>query len=141
MGVGSELNGDDAAGLWVARKIKMLTTTRLHIFTVEAGTMPESSSGPLRKFKPDWVVLVDAADFNGEPGEIRWLDSSSIGGFSASTHSLPLSVIGSYLQEQLQCEVALLGIQPESLEFAEPLTKRVQSAVDELVSTIQNIHL
>ena len=139
VGVGSELNGDDAAGLWVARGLQELPQAWPHFAVIDAGTMPESSAGSLRKFKPDLVILVDAADFGGSPGEIRWLDSASIGGFSASTHSFPLSMIAGYLQQELNCEVALLGIQPAALEFAAPLTEKVQDAVDEIVDTIPDV--
>lgn len=136
VGIGSELNGDDAAGLWVARELQTRLAARPQFLALEAGVMPESSAGPLRKFKPDLVILADAADFGGQAGEIRWLDSRSIQGFGASTHTFPLSVVVEYLQTEIQCDIFILGVQPDSLEFAAPLTPFVDSAVREITSEI-----
>lgn len=134
VGVGSELNGDDAAGLWVVRELKARLTTRPYFMPVEAGVMPENCAGALRRFNADLVILVDAADFKGQAGEIRLLDTDSIHGFSASTHTFPLTMAANYIQQEFQCEIIIMGIQPESLEFAAPLTLNVERAVEEITS-------
>jgi len=132
VGVGNELNGDDAAGNQVARKLLATHGLPAHFLPFDAGSLPENASGPLRRFAPDLVILVDAADFDGQPGEIRWLEAAQIGGLSASSHTLPLSVLGQYLEAELGCQVAYLGIQPEQLTFAAALTPSVALAVDEV---------
>jgi len=130
------LNGDDAAGLWVVRGLKRTLHNSPHFLSIESGVVPENAIGPLRKFQPDAVILVDAADFGGDPGSIRWVENAEIDGFSASSHTLPLGMISHYLTGELDCPVWLIGIQPASLEFAEPLTGMVQHAVDELVAQL-----
>ena len=40
---------------------------------MEAGPAPENFTGPLRRFRPDLVLLVDAAQMDAEPGTIGWL--------------------------------------------------------------------
>ena len=46
-----------------------------------------------------------------QPGSIHMLDLQLSQGFSASTHSLPLSVVIQYLLHEHPCQVHLLGIQ------------------------------
>lgn len=104
-----------------------------HVLCLESGVNPENALGPLRKFKPDLVVMVDAAEFGEAAGSIRLIDSREVDGISFSTHSMPLNMITAYLGAELNCPVWLLGIQPESLEFAAPLTIEVQNAVDEII--------
>jgi hydrogenase 3 maturation protease len=133
VGVGSELNGDDAAGVQVARRINKATGMPAAFIAIDAGSIPENASGVLRKFKPDLVIIVDAAALGEKPGTISWLDPEMIDGMSASSHTLPLSVLGGYLEQELGCRVAYLGIQPEQLEFAAELTSSVEDAVDEIV--------
>lgn len=139
VGVGSELNGDDAAGLWVIRGLAPMLKGEPHILCLESGVNPENALGPLRKFEPDLVVMVDAADFGEAAGSIRFIDSREVDGISFSTHSLPLNLITAYLGSELDCPVWLLGIQPESLEFAAPLTIEVQNAVDEIIVELSKI--
>ncbi len=111
-----------------------------HFLCLEAGVVPDNALGPLRKFRPDLVLLVDAADFGLEPGTIRLVENSAIAGFSASSHTLPLGMIAGHLSSELDCPVWIIGVQPAALEFAEPLTDSMQRAVDELVNEIPKLN-
>jgi hydrogenase 3 maturation protease len=139
VGIGNELNGDDAAGVWVARKLQEATgrVADSPVLIVEAGTAPENVTGALRKFAPALVLLIDAAQLNEPPGTIGWLDWRDTTGISAVTHGLPLHVSAEYLVTELGCEVALIGIQPRSNAFDAPLSPEVQRAVDEVVQALQ----
>lgn len=134
MGIGSELNGDDAVGVRVLQRLKsQLNDIPSRILLIEACSMPENFTGAIRKFKPDEVILVDAAGMSLDPGEIRWLHSSEINGVSALSHTLPLSVLATYLESEMGCKVTLLGIQPYKNEFDTPLSLPVENAVDKAV--------
>jgi hydrogenase maturation protease HycI len=129
VGVGNELNGDDAAGNQVTAQLMARTDLPAHFLPINAGAIPENASGVLRRFQPDWVIFVDAADFSDTPGEIQWLEADAIGGMSASSHTLPLPVLGSFLASELGCEVSYLGIQPQQLQFDSSLSAPVSKAV------------
>jgi hydrogenase 3 maturation protease len=62
VGVGNELNGDDAAGISVARNLWADREIPACCFKIETGSLPENASGPLRRFHPDLVIFVDAAE-------------------------------------------------------------------------------
>lgn len=70
------------------------------------------------------------------PGMICWVPIQSIEGMSASTHSLPLSMLARYLTLELNCMVALIGIQPKSNDFGEVVSAEVSQAVHEIVDEI-----
>jgi hydrogenase 3 maturation protease len=137
VGVGSELNGDDAAGVQVARGLSSAIRPPADFIAIDGGSVPENASGPLRKFKPDWVILVDAADLGETPGAVFWLQGGEIDGMSASSHTLPLSVLGGFLQQEMGCQVDYLGIQPQHLEFAAPLSSAVAAAVQSIISVFK----
>ena len=132
VGIGNELNGDDAAGNQVAAKLMAGSGFPEHFLAINAGSMPENATSRLRKFGPDLVLMVDAADFGGEAGEITCLDAEKIEGFSASSHTLPLPILGSYLEAELNCKIEYIGIQPEQLEFDAGLSAAVKKAVTDL---------
>jgi Ni,Fe-hydrogenase maturation factor len=52
-----------------------------------------------------------------EPGAAEIFPVGGIGGLSASTHSLPLRIVVDYLLARCPCEVVVVGIQPERLDF------------------------
>ena len=100
---------------------------------VEAGLAPENFTGTLRRFEPDLVVLIDAAEMGQSAGDIACLDWREAGGWSASTHTLPLNMLSAFLVNELGCQVMLLGVQPRQMGMDQPLSQEVELAVDEIV--------
>ena len=135
LGIGHELRGDDAAGLIVAQGLRSFAHEGLLV--IEAGHAPENHTGSVRRFAPTLVLLVDAAQMNEPPGTIRWLAIGDVTGMSASTHTMPPHMLARFLQAELGCEVAFLGIQPAGTTLGTPLSKGVKTAVAILIQTIQ----
>lgn len=129
LGVGQEENGDDGAGLAVITAIRTLSHKQSRFVFLNGGAFPENQTSTIRKLSPAMVVFIDAAQMNLEPGEAKLLTLDEIGGLSASTHSLPLSTIGQYLQDDLECSVMVLGIQPYRNEPGTPLSPIIQEKV------------
>lgn len=139
LGIGNELSADDGAGVLVARALRARLGLQKEYLVLEAGTVPENFGGPLRRFQPDLVLMVDAVQMDASPGTIVWLDWQQIDGLSASTHTLPPSVLATYLVSELKCQVALLGIQIAHLDFGQPLSAPVQAAADAVIDGL--VHL
>jgi hydrogenase 3 maturation protease len=139
VGIGNELNGDDAAGVAAIRLLRRHHFQAQEPLFIDAGTVPENSTGPLRRYRPGLIVLLDAGDFGGEAGEIRLIDWHQAEGFSASTHTLPLAVVAGYLEGELHCPVVLLVIQAAQTNFDQGLSEPVQRAVEALAEGIAAI--
>src|SRR5690349_16533920 len=95
VGVGNIMRSDDAVGVLVANALSQRVLSRENILILEAGQAPENWTGELRKFAPVLIIFIDAADLGGVPGSIQWIAEDTIDGMSASTHSLPLSMLAS----------------------------------------------
>jgi hydrogenase 3 maturation protease len=146
VGIGHELRGDDAAGLLVVRRLQEAGipaaksgAQRKAPFFLEAGPLPETVSGPLRRYQPDLVLFIDAADMDCAPGVVDWIDPQKAVGFSAGTHAFPLCDFSQYLAREIGCEVFFLGIQPKNLEFDSPVSTEVQQAIEELAGEIRQL--
>lgn len=137
LGIGNATGGDDAAGSVVARLLIPHLSGRENVLVIDGGAAPENCTGPLRRFRPDLVLLVDAAQMDAPPGAVRWLDWSAIDGLSASTHTLPPSLLARYLVAETGCTLAVIGIQPAGNAFGAPLTPPVQAAVTEIVDVLR----
>ncbi len=134
MGIGHELCGDDAVGVRVAGLLRARPPAGAHVLVIEAGPAPENFTSVLRRFQPDLVLLLDSALMGDEPGAVRWLDPEATEGFSASTHTLPLHILLSYLTSELGCSIGIIGIQPEQTFADAPLTPRLQAAAEEVAA-------
>lgn len=139
LGVGNPMRSDDAAGVLVARLLlqRDLATEAERLLIVEAGQAPENRTGELRKFRPDVVLITDAADLGERPGTVQWIPEEYIDGMTASTHSLPLSMLSRYLKLELKCTVAVLGIQAASNEVGEGVSPEVLEAIHEIVDELE----
>ena len=138
VGIGNELNGDDGAGVMVARLVG-ISDVQMNWLVIDAGPAPESFTGPLRKFQPDLVVFIDAAEMGEPAGMTALLEWQAMDGLSASTHSLPPTVLAKYLIHELGCQIAMIGIQPQQLELGRPLSPAVQKTVLEVAGYLSEL--
>ncbi len=136
LGIGNPDNGDDAAGGAAIRALSPLLEGQDHVLTLDTGLAPENFTGPVRRFRPDLVLLIDAAQMDEPPGAIRWLDWTETDGLAASTHTLSPYLLGEYLSRELGCAVAMLGIQPADNTPGEPLSPAVEAAVATLAADL-----
>lgn len=134
------MRGDDAAGLLAIRKLIAIGKEKRARadapFFIEAGPLPESATGPLRRYAPDLAIFIDAADMGATPGAIAWLAPDDITGVSALSHALPLSTLFCFLQQELGCTTAMLGIQPTQMEFDTLPSAPVLKAVDQIAAAV-----
>ncbi|MFN8595910.1 MAG: hydrogenase 3 maturation endopeptidase HyCI [Anaerolineae bacterium] len=143
LGIGHELRGDDAVGVVVARELQSIVGTNYDSLYASSrlAQRPRRLQGKLRRFRPDLVIMVDAAQMDQPPGGIRTIERQDALGLSASTHTLPLSVIAEYLVNELGCDIIIIGIQPAANEFDTPLSSQVRRAADEVIAGLQSILL
>ena len=137
LGVGSPLRADDSVGLFIvaelAKQLTKVDSKQLRFYLGESA--PENFSGAIRQFAPDYVILFDAARFASEPGSFRLIHSNEIAGATFCTHMLPLGILANYLEATAGCQVLVVGVQPDTLEFGYPISKRVEQAATEFVET------
>ncbi|WXG40760.1 MAG: hydrogenase maturation peptidase HycI [Candidatus Freyarchaeum deiterrae] len=137
LGVGSEFHGDDYVGVEICKRLKSKISKKVSI--IDAGVSPENFAGKLRKINPSHIIIFDAADMNLEPGTVKLINSSEIGGLSISTHHLPLSLFIEYLEKTINSSVILIGVQPKSIEFSESLSPELEKAVQKLSSILEKV--
>jgi len=135
LGCGSPVRGDDQAGLKVAESLAHLTG-RARAFW--GSSAPENFTGEIKRFQPDVLLVVDAADMGRPPGTVALIPADEVGGVSFSTHMLPLKIILDYLRRETGCGTHLLGVQPSALEFGEELSPEVSGAVAEIAEALES---
>lgn len=141
LGAGSELRSDDAAGVRVVQRLTRLLggSEFTYGLIMNGSSAPENFTGEIKGFRPDHLLIIDAANIKAEPGSVALIDPSVISGVSFSTHMLPMKVMLEYLKKESGCPVTVLGIQPECLDFGENMSPEVENAVDDIVNVLKEI--
>lgn len=134
LGIGNTLNGDDGAGVFAARLLqKRIDETapalKAQVQVFDTGPSPESFTGPLRRYQPGLVLMIDAAEMGEPPGGVRVFDWPEVEGMSASTHTMPPSMLAKFLTAEINCRVVLVGIQPKGLELDQLMSYKVRKTV------------
>lgn len=129
LGIGNTLKSDDGIGSILASRLKEKVS-----FTVyDAGPSPENYLGKIIKDKPDTIVIIDAVDFGGSPGEFRVLEGQGLRTTNLfSTHNASLSLAINYLQSNLKADIIILSIQPKNLAFGQNLSPEAAKTLDTL---------
>jgi len=136
LGIGNISKGDDAAGILCAQELKKKfgrkAGSRLKILI--GLETPENMTGEIRRFHPDLVLILDAAQGGYKPGTVFLAGKNQIEDDGASTHTISLALLASYLEETIGCKVIILGIQPLNLSLGDNISLPVRKASEKLVA-------
>ena len=143
LGVGSTLRSDDGAGMYiVGRLIEIFGIFSREncpgLFFCQGETAPENFSGAIKNFRPEHILVFDAADIGKTPGEAIEIDPACIGGPTFCSHMLPLRLMLDYLVKETGAGVTLIGIQYQSLEFDGEMTPKVKTSADSIIAAVAN---
>ncbi|MHA1198641.1 MAG: hydrogenase maturation protease [Candidatus Heimdallarchaeaceae archaeon] len=137
LGIGNEDNGDDAVGLHV---LKILQKEDLPEWVVNfyCERVPEHFLGKIRKFGPNRIILLDAADMKEVPGAIGIFPKEAVSsGFHLSTHTLSVTMLEEFLKPEVPDLITLyVGIQPKQMYFQSPLSTECIEAGDEFAELL-----
>jgi len=133
------LRGDDGLGPLFAKKLSQITKESSNVVVIDGGTVPENFTGSLRKENPTHVILIDAVEMNGNPGDIELIEKERISQFNVSTHAMPISFLIKYLETTSSFKIILIGIQPKKMVLGEELTLEVENSVNVLVNIFKKV--
>lgn len=133
--IGNTLKGDDGAAIALYEKLVGQISAGL----INAGTVPESYIQRIAKMSPACVLLIDAVDFGGSPGEIKVFAAQEIPEIASSTHVMSLRFFADMLRQQSEAKILLAGIQPEKLSLGMKLSDSVSKTVSELAELLMEV--
>ena len=142
LGIGSDLRGDDAAGIIAAEQIgkhikRKKTAAEVKFFI--GATAPENLTGEIKKYQPSHLVIIDAVHSNVPPGQITIMDPAGLDEISFFTHKLPVKLMIDYLLHFCKCTVIIVGIQPKDISVGSSVSKEVRQAVKKFSEAIAKI--
>ena len=138
IGVGNRLRGDGGVGSVVAERLAMVPPAGWRI--LDAGVAPEAFTGPIRRWRPNLLVIVDAVDMALPAGSLRRLTAERLPSLDCfHSHHPSLRQLCDYLSPVVE-RIVVVAVQPGAVDSApdEGLTPSVAEAVAGLVNTLSN---
>ncbi len=139
IGLGNILLRDEGVGVHVANAIKQRYTFTPEVEIIDGGTM---GLDLLPVFEGrDRVLIIDAVDFQKEPGHIGVIENENIPSVlnsKLSVHHINLTdvIYASKLMNILPSEIFLVGIQPESLDAGLDMTDTINKKINALIEIV-----
>jgi len=134
VGVGNPMRGDDEAGLVLAEKV----AEKLDLEYLRCEEVPENYVGRMLDNPADTILLVDAVNMKQAPGEIGLLAPDELADNGISTHNCSVSLLAKVLAGVKDKQMLILAIQPQQIEWGQPMTPLMTEAIDRFVADLSN---
>ena len=139
-GVGNRIRGDDGVGPKVIKELHKTYSGNDSILLLDAQANPENFVRDIERFRPDKMIIIDAVEMGGFPGEVRQIDYDTIKKQALSTHKLPLSIFIDFLQRKMKFRLLFFGVQPKTIGFNKKMSGPVRRSIPDLVNIV-NSHI
>jgi hydrogenase maturation protease len=141
LGLGNILLSDDGVGVHVARRLAMNPGAPSGLRALDGGTLGFRLTEALAR--SDSVLIVDAALLGEPPGAMHLLESDELhrhvcrgGRLSAHEAGLVDLLTMARLEGWAPAHLALLGIQPERIDWGDTLSENVARSVPLVCRTV-----
>jgi len=133
LGIGNTLLSDEGVGIHVIDYLQQRHPAPAGVTYLDGGTLSFTLAGEIED--ADNLIVVDAAQLGGQPGAVQCMTGSSMDHFlgtaKRSVHEVGLLDLLDIarLTETLPENRALVGIQPDLIDWGEQPTAAVSSAI------------
>jgi hydrogenase maturation protease len=134
LGIGNTLLQDEGAGVHAIRMLADRTMQRDDIELMDGGTLSFSLAGAIED--ADQLIVIDAAQYDGEPGTTKVFIGDQMDAFIGGNRKLSVHEVSlidlmmiARLADQLPRQRALIGIQPQTIEWGETPSPPVAGAI------------
>ncbi|WP_275098018.1 HyaD/HybD family hydrogenase maturation endopeptidase [Sedimenticola hydrogenitrophicus] len=140
LGIGNTLLTDEGVGVHVINHLQERFSQRQDVAFVDGGTLSFSLAGLLAEHAR--LIVVDAARTGGRPGSVVCYEASEMDryltGNRQSVHEVGLTDLLDIarLSEHYPEQRALVGIEPESLDWGEQPSAAVAQAIPQAVGKV-----
>ena len=141
LGVGNELKSDDGVGPFIISKLKEENIENKNLLFIDSQTVPENFTGKIRKETPTHLIIVDACLMGLKPGDMKIVNENEFANIGISTHSMSLSYFVKYLEKDTDFSIIFVGFEPETMEFGDKPTPKVEKAAIEFIEILKGIIL
>ncbi len=143
LGLGNLLCGDDAFGIHVVERLYSQFDFPSNVSVIDGGTQGHTLNCFVEE--SDKLLIVDAIDFNLEPGELSVFNKADVpvwlGITKMSPHqnSFSETLALASLRGTLPEEICLIGFQPFRMEFGSDITREALAKIPDAIQAAREI--
>ncbi len=139
LGIGNVLLRDEGAGVFAIRQLADMAAQHDDIELMDGGTLSFTLAGAIED--ADNLIVIDTAQYDGEPGTTRIFIGEQMDEFIGSNRKCSVHEVSlidlmaiALLAGQLPQQRALIGIQPQTIAWGDTPTVPVAAAIRQACS-------
>ena len=144
LGIGNPLMQDDGVGVHAIQRLKTIYTDSQQVEFLDGGTLSFSLIGMIEDATN--LIVIDAAQIDEKPGTVKTFFGEDMDRLlgqqkNSSVHDVALIDLMSIalLSDQLPVRRALIGIQPECIDWCTEPSPSIQKAIPEICDTVMEL--
>jgi len=146
LGLGNILLSDEGAGVYVVQRLQGHgdAMAGLGLRPLDGGTLSFTLAGPIQE--ADGLIVVDTAALEAEAGAVRVFEGDAMDHFVATGKKSSVHEVGlvdllavARLEERLPPHRALVGIQPQWIDWGEELSPAVSAALGRACEAVEEV--
>jgi len=135
MGIGDRHHHDDAVGPYLVEAME----SRPAYDVIDAGIIPEDYIETTAHLHPGTILMIDATDFGGEPGEVKLLYPEHVAYSGVSKQAGSLRMLAEFMQARTHARIGLLAVQPFDTSDGRGLSTPVARTLDDLLEALPEL--
>jgi len=144
LGLGNTLLGDEGIGVHVVQNLQQNYSDMSDVTFLDGGTLSFTLAGYIEDC--DNLIIIDAAQLHSDPGTISVYEGDEMDRFitknrNKSVHEVNVTDILalSHLTDHLPQRRALIGIQPQLIDWSDSLSDSVAGAIPKVCQITCNL--
>jgi hydrogenase maturation protease len=144
LGIGNPLMQDDGVGVHAIQRLKTIYIDSPQVKFLDGGTLSFSLIGMIEDSTN--LIVIDAAQIDEEPGTVRTFFGEDMDHLlgqqkNSSVHDVALIDLMSIalLSDKLPVRRALIGVQPECIDWCTEPSSAIQKAIPEICDTVMKL--
>ncbi len=144
LGLGNTLLGDEGVGVHAIRRMQQPAFGLDNVELLDGGTLSFVLAGSIGDAEN--LIVIDAANLDSPPGTVRLYEDEEMDEFvmsnkNCSVHEVSLAdlLVIARLSDELPQRRALIGIQPQTIDWSDSLTDSVAQALPDACEMVRDL--
>lgn len=144
LGIGNTLLSDEGIGIHVLRELQQNNQIQGDIEYLDGGTLSFTLATPIENCNQ--FIVIDASEIKSKPGVVKVFENDEMDTFITSGNKKSVHEVGlvdvmsiAMLTGNLPTKRALIGIQPDSLDWGNQPTELVKKSIPVACQHVENL--
>ncbi len=144
LGLGNTLLADEGIGIHALNALRLQPSDFTDIEYLDGGTLSFTLAGPIED--ADQLIVIDAAQLHATPGTVQVFVGEDMDSYLGSNNKRSVHEVGlidlmviAHLTDRLPKRRALIGIQPEIVDWGDSPTAPVAAAIPKVCDLARDL--